>query len=135
MYGDFATMVDAMIGRVLKALEETKMTNDTMVVFTSDNGPVWYEADVQRFGHDASGGLRGMKADAWEAGHRMPLGLVRGDSQNRAGSNRSLANHLANSTTCKPDRGETRNLYSEHPEIVSQLVQQQTKITESGRSR
>ncbi|MCA9140356.1 MAG: sulfatase-like hydrolase/transferase, partial [Planctomycetales bacterium] len=43
------------------------------VIFTSDNGPWLYESDVQRFGHDSSGGLRGMKADAWECGHRMPL--------------------------------------------------------------
>jgi arylsulfatase A-like enzyme len=54
-------------------------------VFTSDNGPVWYESVVQRFGHDASGGLRGMKADAWECGHRMPF-LVRWPGQVKAAS-------------------------------------------------
>ncbi len=73
LYGDFLVMVDAMIGRVLGALEKAEMANDTLVVFTSDNGPVWYDADVERFGHDSSGGLRGMKADAWEGGHRMPF--------------------------------------------------------------
>lgn len=73
MYGDFTVMVDAMIGRVLKSLDEAKMTDDTLVVFSSDNGPVWYEEDVKRFDHDSSGGLRGMKADAWECGHRMPF--------------------------------------------------------------
>nr|WP_236649697.1 arylsulfatase [Rhodopirellula sp. SM50] len=73
MYGDFAMMVDAMIGKILKQLDAAKMTDDTLVIFTSDNGPVWYETDVQRFGHDSSGGLRGMKADAWECGHRMPM--------------------------------------------------------------
>jgi len=73
MYGDFAMMVDSMIGRILKQLEQAKMAEDTLVIFTSDNGPVWYESDVKRFGHDSSGGLRGMKADAWECGHRMPM--------------------------------------------------------------
>lgn len=73
MYGDFATMVDAMVGRVLKALDEAELADDTLVVFTSDNGPVWYGKDVERFAHDSSGGLRGMKADAWECGHRMPF--------------------------------------------------------------
>ncbi|MDV6033738.1 MAG: arylsulfatase [Phycisphaera sp. RhM] len=73
MYGDFTMMVDAMIGKILKQLDAAKMTDDTLVIFTSDNGPVWYETDVQRFGHDSSGGLRGMKADAWECGHRMPM--------------------------------------------------------------
>lgn len=73
MYGDFLTMVDAEIGRVLASLRTAGMADDTLVVFTSDNGPVWYEADVQRFGHDSSGGFRGMKSDAWECGHRMPF--------------------------------------------------------------
>lgn len=85
MYGDFMVMVDAMIGRVLGSLEKAGMTEDTLVVFTSDNGPVWYEEDVERFGHDSSGGLRGMKADAWEAGHRMPF-IVRWPGQVAAGS-------------------------------------------------
>ena len=73
MYGDFAMMVDAQIGRITKQLDAAGMTDETLVIFTSDNGPVWYEADVERFGHDSSGGLRGMKADAWECGHRMPM--------------------------------------------------------------
>ncbi|MCP4846994.1 MAG: arylsulfatase [Verrucomicrobiaceae bacterium] len=73
LYGDFMMMVDAMIGNVLKALDTSGMREDTLVIFSSDNGPVWYDQDVEKFGHDSSGGLRGMKADAWEAGHRMPF--------------------------------------------------------------
>lgn len=73
MYGDFTVMVDAMLGRVLKSLDKANMTDNTLVIVTSDNGPVWYDSDVERFDHDSSGGLRGMKADAWEAGHRMPF--------------------------------------------------------------
>ncbi len=72
-YGDFVQMVDTEIGRVLAALDEAGMTSNTLLIFTSDNGPVWYPADTQRFGHDAAGGLRGMKSDVWEAGHRMPF--------------------------------------------------------------
>ncbi len=73
LYGDFTVMVDAMIGKVLASLDAHSMRDDTLVVFSSDNGPVWYDQDVERFHHDASGGLRGMKADAWEGGHRMPF--------------------------------------------------------------
>ncbi|MCA9049112.1 MAG: sulfatase-like hydrolase/transferase [Planctomycetaceae bacterium] len=69
-------MVDAMAGRVLKALDEAQMTDNTLVIFSSDNGPTWYPEDVKRFHHDSAGGWRGMKADAWEAGHRVPF-LVR----------------------------------------------------------
>lgn len=85
MYGEFTMMVDHMIGRVLSALNKADMADDTLVIFSSDNGPVWYEEDVERFEHDSSGGLRGMKADAWECGHRMPF-IVRWPGTVTAGS-------------------------------------------------
>ena len=85
MYGDFAMMVDAQIGRVLAAMDESGMSEDTLLVVTSDNGPVWYDVDVERTGHDSSGGLRGMKADAWECGHRMPF-LTRWPGKVKPGS-------------------------------------------------
>ena len=73
IYGDFVMMVDAQVGKVLTALERANMDKDTLVIFTSDNGPCWFDKDVTKYGHDSQGGLRGMKADAWEAGHRMPF--------------------------------------------------------------
>ena len=85
MYGDFVMMVDAQIGRVLAALDEADMTRDTLLIFTSDNGPMWLPADVQRFGHAAVGGLRGMKGDVWEGGHRMPF-IVRWPRRVKAGT-------------------------------------------------
>ena len=85
LYGDFAAMVDAMIGRVLQALDAAKLAEKTLVIFTSDNGPVWYSEDRVRLGHDSTGGLRGMKGDAWEAGHRMPF-IVRWPGKVKAGS-------------------------------------------------
>lgn len=85
MYGDFLMMVDTQIGRVLASLHKAGMNENTLVVFTSDNGPVWFDADVERFGHDSCGVLRGMKADAWEAGHRMPF-IVRWPERVKAGT-------------------------------------------------
>ncbi|MGA0846585.1 MAG: sulfatase family protein, partial [Luteolibacter sp.] len=73
LYGDFVMMTDHEVGRGCNALDAVGMREETLLVFTSDNGPVWYPRDTQRFGHDAAGGLRGMKGDAWEAGHRMPF--------------------------------------------------------------
>ena len=73
MYGDFVAMVDDTVGQILSALDRTQLSKNTLVIFTSDNGPVWYNTDTKRFGHSATTPLRGMKADAWEAGHRMPF--------------------------------------------------------------
>ncbi len=73
IYGDFAVQVDDCVGQVLAALDRHEMTKDTLVVFTSDNGPVWFPHDAERFGHRSVGPLRGMKGDAWEGGHRMPF--------------------------------------------------------------
>ncbi len=85
LYGDFLGMVDHEVGRVLRALKANGMEENTLLLFTSDNGPVWYDTDVERFGHDSAGGLRGMKADAWEAGHRMPF-IVRWPNQVEPGA-------------------------------------------------
>jgi hypothetical protein len=41
-------MTDHEIGRVVKALQTAGMTDDTLLIFTSDNGPVWYAEDVER---------------------------------------------------------------------------------------
>ncbi|MFT4541641.1 MAG: arylsulfatase A, partial [Planctomycetota bacterium] len=73
LYGDFVAQVDAGVGRILAALERNGQAKDTLIIFTSDNGPVWYPADVERLGHDSVCGLRGMKADAYEGGHRVPF--------------------------------------------------------------
>ncbi|MCD8535431.1 MAG: sulfatase-like hydrolase/transferase, partial [Verrucomicrobia bacterium] len=72
LYGDFVMMVDDVVGQVLNALEGSGLARNTLVLFSSDNGPVWYPEDTQRFNHDSAGGWRGMKSDAWEAGHRVP---------------------------------------------------------------
>ncbi|MFC1760663.1 arylsulfatase [Planctomycetota bacterium] len=95
MYGDFLVMVDSMIGRVLQAIDQANMRDNTLVIFSSDNGPVWYETDVERLGHDSSGGLRGMKGDAWECGHRMPF-IARWPGKVNAGS-------LSHQTICFTD--------------------------------
>jgi len=73
LYGDFVTQVDATVGHVLEALDRLGIRENTLVVFSSDNGPVWYEDDVERFDHRSTGQYRGMKSDAWEGGHRVPF--------------------------------------------------------------
>lgn len=72
-YGDFVAQVDDTVGQLLAALEESNLAGDTLVIFTSDNGPVWFDRDVAKYGHRSAGPWRGMKSDLYEAGHRVPF--------------------------------------------------------------
>jgi arylsulfatase A-like enzyme len=67
-YGDVIAEIDDAVGMVLAALEEQGLVDDTLVIFTSDNGP-W-----RNYGDHAgtTGGLREGKGTAWEGGVRVP---------------------------------------------------------------
>jgi arylsulfatase A len=85
MYGDFVAMVDDTVGQIMGALDRANLSENTLLLFTSDNGPVWYDTDIQKYGHNATTPLRGMKGDAYEAGHRMPF-IVRWPNVVKAGA-------------------------------------------------
>jgi arylsulfatase A-like enzyme len=72
-YGDYVMNVDAMIGQVMTTLDKLKLKKNTLIVFSSDNGPVWYAQDIEKFGHRAAGPWNGMKGALTDAGHRMPF--------------------------------------------------------------
>ena len=74
-YADFVMETDAVVGRVLDALEKSGAADRTLVVFTSDNGCAPYigAAEMEKLGHFPSGPWRGYKGDAWEGGHRIPF--------------------------------------------------------------
>lgn len=74
-YGDFCLHVDDVVGRIDAELERLGVSENTLVVFTSDNG-CSPEADFDElagFGHHPSYIFRGHKADIYEGGHRVPL--------------------------------------------------------------
>ena len=50
-YGDFVAQVDAAVATVLETLEVLGAAENTLVLFSSDNGPVWFKTDVEQFGH------------------------------------------------------------------------------------
>jgi arylsulfatase A-like enzyme len=74
-YADFLIETDWAVGRVLEALEASDEAEETLVIFTADNGT----SDKARFEHLAKQGVhlratwRGFKADAFEGGHRVPF--------------------------------------------------------------
>lgn len=87
-YGDFVHQVDWSVGQILQAIANSKEDENTLVIFTSDNGSYMYRYDqpgtmdhvddvtIQGFraeNHRANGPYRGTKADVWEAGHRVPF--------------------------------------------------------------
>jgi arylsulfatase A-like enzyme len=84
-YGDYAVETDAMLGRVMQTLQETGLAEDTLLIFTSDNGADWKPGDIDRYGHRANAEWRGEKADIWEAGHRIPF-IARWPSHIRPGT-------------------------------------------------
>lgn len=85
LYGDFASMTDYQIGRILNLLDSLELTGNTLVMFSSDNGPVWFEQDKKKYGHLSMAHFRGQKMDSWEGSNHMPFivrwpGTVAGQS-------------------------------------------------------
>ena len=76
--GDCIQQLDWCVGEILAALERHKLTGDTLVIFTSDNGGVMDDGyqdgtATDASGHKCNGALRGFKGGAYEGGHRVPF--------------------------------------------------------------
>jgi arylsulfatase A-like enzyme len=72
---DFIMQTDDTVGQVLQALEKSGTAQNTLVIFTADNGHCPYTDlnDLLKAGHRPSGPFRGYKADIWEGGHHEPF--------------------------------------------------------------
>ena len=68
IYGDVVEELDANVGRLLDTLRELKLERDTLVIYTSDNGP--WAPYLEQAG--SAGPLKGAKATTWEGGMRVP---------------------------------------------------------------
>ena len=73
LYGDFVAQTDAAVGRIVALLDSLNLSENTLVIFTSDNGAYWRQPEIDQFNHRANADWRGMKADIYEAGHREPF--------------------------------------------------------------
>ncbi|MCP4310639.1 MAG: arylsulfatase [Bacteroidetes bacterium] len=113
-YGDFISQVDWTAGEIFKTLEELNIDDNTLVIFTSDNGSAMRRIDstttpdhvtdeTLKFynvdNHQANGLLRGIKGDTYEGGHRVPF-IVRWPAKFSGGIK-------VNETICLTDIFET----------------------------
>lgn len=81
LYGDYVHEVDWTVGQIVNALKQAGVYENTFIVFTSDNGSPQRDGtnmngevgSVKKYGHNPSKPWRGMKADIWEGGHRVPF--------------------------------------------------------------
>jgi arylsulfatase A len=73
--GDFVVELDTLVGRVIDLVKDLGIDDETLILFNADNGAETMHVDWMRedHDHDPSAGLRGMKRDAWEGGHRVPF--------------------------------------------------------------
>jgi arylsulfatase A-like enzyme len=86
-YGDFVMQTDNVVGEVSAALAKHGLADNTLVIFTSDNG-CSKAANIKALaekGHLVSAHLRGSKADIWDGGHRIPF-IVRWPGQVKPGT-------------------------------------------------
>ena len=87
-YGDFVMQTDAVIGQIVAALDAKRLSKNTIVIVTSDNGCSRKQAkadELKKMGHYPSAQFRGYKSDLWDGGHRVPF-IVRWPARVDAGT-------------------------------------------------
>lgn len=87
LYGDFIHELDWIVGEVMSCLEDNGLSDNTLVIFTSDNGGMFNFGGQAAFkaGHRQNGDLLGFKFGVWEGGHRVPM-IVRWPGNVKAGT-------------------------------------------------
>jgi arylsulfatase A len=116
-YGDFIHELDWMVGEVMKTLKEQGVADNTLVIFTSDNGGMFNVGgqDSWDAGHRMNGELLGYKFSAWEGGHRVPFiarwpGKIKaGSTSDQLVSNIDLMATMAALTGAKVKKGQARD--------------------------
>ena len=134
-YGDFVHQVDWTVGEVLNKLDELEITENTLIIYTSDNGSFMFrrfpfEPDHVEFdtiqayneiNHTANYVFRGTKADIWEAGHhvpfflRWPKSLKAGEKVNNTVCLTDIFSTVADVLAVQKPEGSAQDSYSFNP--------------------
>ena len=86
-YGDFMMETDWHIGRILELLDREQIADNTLIIFSSDNGPeTTWKKRIELHGHHSNGIYRDGKRSIYEGGHRVPF-FVRWPAKIKAGMN------------------------------------------------
>lgn len=135
-YGDFMMQTDDLVGQVVKALDDSGLSENTILIVTSDNGcsKAANFKNLEGHGHFASAQYRGSKADIWEGGHRVPF-LVKWPKVIKPGS-------VSDVLTCQTDLLATcaalvekelpKNAGEDSENILPLFKGEETKFTRKG---
>ena len=114
-------LVDDQVGNLLEHLKNLGLEEDTIIVFTSDNGPYWKQPYIDEFNHRAAGELRGMKGDIYEGGHRIPH-IVKWPRKIKPGTTNNSLNTLASFYSTVADLLKLEVSSSDSYSIFSELI-------------
>jgi arylsulfatase A-like enzyme len=126
--GDAIQELDASVAQLLATLDRLKLTERTLVIFTSDNGGVMddgYE-DVGKFDYHPNAPLKGYKASIWEGGHRVPFlarwpGKIKpGPTSNALIAHTDMATTFAALTGASIPAGNCLDSYNALPSLLGQ---------------
>lgn len=123
-YGDLAAEVDDVVGRVTRLVKSMGIEENTVIIFTSDNGSQFSSEEMARYQHQANGDWRGRKGDIYEGGNRVPF-IVKwpghsapGTISNQLLSTTDLYHTLADLVEANVDDMESKDSYSFLPAIA-----------------
>jgi arylsulfatase A-like enzyme len=116
-YGSFVAQTDDVVGQVVAQLKKMGIYENTLIVFSSDNGAPWSRKDIDKWYHNATEGRRGQKADVYDGGHHVPLivswkGKLESHSVNQPVSLIDLFATFAEITNYQVQTAEAEDSYS-----------------------
>jgi len=139
--GDAILQMDWMTGRIVNELKKQGLYDNTIILYSSDNGPVMDDgyadqAEALKGSHDPSGGYRGGKYSAYEAGTRVPMIVTYPNGITKSGDSSALISHidfyksLAELTGVALDKGEAVDSENLLPALLDATATGRTDMLE-----